>query len=92
MNSNFEFKDGDLHGVKIIKPFYMEDNRGYFLKSIERDVFKEVGIEADIYEDFESLSKKDVIRGLHFQTRCPQIKIVWSIRGRIKDVLVDLRK
>ena len=92
MNSNFEFKDGDLHGVKIIKPFYMEDNRGYFLKSIERDVFKEVGIEADIYEDFESLSKKDVIRGLHFQTRCPQIKIVRAIRGRIKDVLVDLRK
>lgn len=45
----------------------------------------------DICEDFESLSKKDVIRGLHFQTKCPQAKIVRVIKGRIIDVLVDLR-
>lgn len=92
MNSNFEFKDGDIQGVKVIQPFYMEDNRGYFLKSVEKDIFKEAGIEVDIYEDFESLSKKDVIRGLHFQTQCPQVKIVRAIRGRIIDVVVDLRR
>ncbi len=91
-NSNFEFKDGELEGVKIIVPFYMEDNRGYFLKSIERDIFRNAGIEVDIYEDFESLSSQDVIRGLHFQTQFPQTKIVRAIRGKIKDVLVDLRK
>lgn len=92
MNSNFGFTDGELQGVKIITPFYMEDNRGYFLKSLEKDIFREAGIEMDIYEDFESFSSKDVIRGMHFQTKAPQTKIVRVIRGKIIDVLVDLRK
>lgn len=92
MNSDFEFKDGELKGVKLISPFYTEDSRGYFLKSMERDIFKAAGIEADIYEDFESYSKKNVIRGMHFQTHEPQIKLVRAIKGKVKDVLIDLRR
>lgn len=92
MNTNFSVEDLAIEGVKLITPFYMEDNRGYFLKSVERDVFKEWGLDADIYEDFESYSKKGVIRGLHFQTKNPQVKIVRAIRGMIHDVIVDLRK
>lgn len=92
MNSKFDFKDGELPGVKIITPFYSEDHRGYFLKSIEKEIFKNAGIEIDIFEDFESYSSKDVIRGLHFQTQKPQGKIVRVIKGSIKDVLVDLRR
>ncbi len=92
MNSNFKFEDGELPGVKIITPFYLEDNRGYFLKSLEKDIFKEAGIKIDIYEDFESYSVRNVIRGLHFQTQNPQVKIVRAIKGSIKDILVDLRR
>lgn len=92
MNTNFSISELAIEGVKLITPFYMEDNRGYFLKSLEKDVFKEWGLDAEIYEDFESYSKKGVIRGMHFQTKNPQIKIVRAIKGTIRDVIVDLRK
>jgi len=92
MNSNFEIQNLTLDGVKLITPFYQEDNRGYFLKSLERDIYKEWGLDADIYEDFESHSKKGVIRGLHFQTQNPQVKIVRAIKGIIHDVVIDIRK
>lgn len=92
MNTNFAIQDLEIEGVKLIKPFYLEDNRGYFLKSLEKDVFKEWGLEVEVYEDFESYSQKGVIRGLHFQTENPQIKIVRAIKGIIHDVVVDLRK
>lgn len=92
MNTSFEIQDMKIDGVKLITPFYVEDSRGYFLKSVEKDVFKEWGINLDIYEDFESYSRKGVIRGMHFQTQQPQIKLVRAIRGVIHDVVVDLRK
>lgn len=92
MNSNFDKQDLFLDGVKLITPFYQEDNRGYFLKSLEKDIYKEWGLNADIYEDFESRSKKGVIRGMHFQTQNPQIKIVRAIKGTIRDVVIDIRK
>lgn len=92
MNSRFSCEDLDISGVKLITPFYVEDDRGYFLKSIERDVFREWDLEADIYENFETYSKKGVIRGLHFQTKNPQGKIVRVIKGEVRDIIVDLRK
>ena len=70
----------------------MEDNRGYFLKSFEYDIFKKMGLENKIAENFESYSLKNVIRGLHFQTKNPQIKLIRVISGEILDVVVDLRK
>ncbi len=92
MNSTFQVTELELEGVKLITPFYMEDERGYFLKSVERDVFRQWGLDVDIYEDFESYSKKGVIRGMHFQTKNPQVKLVRAIRGMIHDIIVDLRK
>lgn len=92
MNSSFKVMDMPLDGVKKITPFYMEDNRGFFLKSIEKQVFQDWRLDVDIYEDFESYSHRNVIRGLHFQTKEPQIKIVRAISGKIHDVVVDLRK
>lgn len=92
MNTEFNVQDTEFEGLKVITPFYMEDNRGYFLKSVEKDIYKGFGLDVDIYEDFESYSKKDVVRGLHFQTKNPQIKIVRVIKGKINDIVVDLRK
>lgn len=91
MNTQFEIVKEELDGVKLIKPFYTEDQRGYFLKSIEKDIYKQWGLDVDIFEDFESYSKKGVIRGLHFQLEKPQTKIVRVLRGAVRDVIVDLR-
>lgn len=92
MNSKFSCEELDISGVKLITPFYVEDNRGYFLKSIEKDVFRGWELKIDIYETFETYSKKGVIRGLHFQTKNPQAKIVRVIKGEVRDIIVDLRK
>ncbi len=92
MNSKFSCEKLGIDGVKFITPFYLEDDRGYFLKSVEKDIFAEWGMEVKIYETFETYSKKGVIRGLHFQTKDPQAKIVRAIKGEIRDVIVDLRK
>lgn len=91
MNSTFSIQNLNLKGVKLITPFCVEDQRGYFLKSFEKDIFASFGIENNLYEDFESYSKKNVIRGMHFQTKHPQIKMVRAIKGVIHDIIVDLR-
>ncbi|MDF2537575.1 MAG: dTDP-4-dehydrorhamnose 3 [Herbinix sp.] len=90
--SDFKVKELELEGVRLITPFYREDSRGYFLKSLERDVYQGLGLSAEIYESFESYSKKNVLRGMHFQTQNPQIKLVRVIVGTIYDVILDLRK
>lgn len=92
MNTSFEIQDLQINGLKLITPFYAEDERGYFLKSIEKDVFMKWGLNADIQEDFESFSKKGVIRGMHFQVQNPQIKIVRAIKGSVRDVVIDIRR
>ena len=92
MNNRITVKDTGMKGLKIISPSYSEDNRGYFIKSIERDILKQYGLELTIDEEFESYSKRDVIRGLHFQLKNPQTKIVKVISGAVYDVVVDLRK
>lgn len=91
MNTDFAVEDLSLEGVKLITPFYMEDNRGFFMKDVEKDIYRGWGLNADICETFESGSRRGVIRGLHFQLQDPQIKIVRVISGVVHDVVVDLR-
>lgn len=92
MESKFSFEEQKIPGLFLITPFFSEDERGYFQKNYEKEVFQEAGLEADIFEEFESFSSKNVIRGLHFQSQHPQTKIVRAIFGEIFDVAVDLRK
>lgn len=92
MKIDFEIQEQKIEGIKVITPFYMEDSRGYFLKDFEKDIFKRLGVQTEIYEDFESYSIGGVIRGLHFQTQYPQSKLVRVIKGEVRDVVVDLRK
>lgn len=91
MNQMFSFEKIDLEGIVVINPFCVEDERGFFSKSYEKDIFKDNGIDTDIQEEFESLSKKGVIRGLHFQSKEPQSKIIKVLHGEVFDVAVDLR-
>lgn len=92
MISHFKFTKQDMDGLCIIEPFFCNDERGFFSKSYEKDLFLENGISTDIQEEFESLSKKGVIRGLHFQSKNPQSKMVKVLSGEIYDVALDLRK
>ena len=88
----FSFETTSIRDLMIIHPFYMEDERGFFLKSFEKEIFWQNGIKTEIFEDFESYSIKGVLRGLHFQTEKPQAKLVRALTGTIYDVAVDLRK
>ena len=90
--TKISFIDTKIGGLKIVVPFYTEDNRGFFMKAYERQMFREVGIDTDIAETFESYSKHGVIRGLHFQTgENAQSKLVRVLSGEVYDVCVDLR-
>ena len=82
-----------LPDLLIINPKIFADERGYFYESYSKIVFEANGINADFVQDNQSLSQKDVLRGLHFQNPpYAQGKLVRAIKGAILDVAVDLRK
>ncbi len=89
--SNYEFIQLGLKGAYLIKSHTFEDNRGIFRKGFEKDFFRVNHIEFNLQESFISTSKKNVIRGLHFQIHNPQAKLVSVIQGKVWDVIVDLR-
>lgn len=88
----FEFKQTTLNDAFLITPFRVEDERGFFKKNFEKDIFLDNGIEFNVNEIFLSESKKGVLRGLHHQTEKPQAKLVSVELGEILDVIVDIRK
>lgn len=83
----------DIEGVYIIKPRVFGDARGYFFESYSKREFEEKVGKIDFVQDNESMSKKGVMRGLHFQ-RPPfsQSKLVRCVKGSVLDVAVDIRK
>lgn len=91
MIQKFEFKELDLKGAYIIKPFFATDERGGLIKDYNIDAFKEAGIDYDLKETFCTISKANVIRALHFQLYKPQPKLMRCISGRVFYVIVDLR-
>ena len=69
------------------------DERGYFFELYNKQYLKdEIGIKNIFVQDNISISKRGVIRGLHFQSPCPQGKLISVIRGKIFDIIIDLRK
>lgn len=81
-----------FEGVYLIENFNAEDDRGFFVKTYNEDCFRENGLCTDFKESFYSVSKKDTIRGMHFQLPPDDhVKLVYVIRGAIEDVLLDLR-
>ncbi|MBA3704845.1 MAG: dTDP-4-dehydrorhamnose 3,5-epimerase [Bacteroidetes bacterium] len=79
--------------VLIIKPKVFEDARGYFYESYNAGMLLQHGIDANFVQDNQSLSQKDVLRGLHFQNPpYTQGKLVRVIKGAVLDVVVDIRK
>ena len=81
-----------FEGLIIIEPTIFADTRGYFFESHNEVDLANVGLEYNFIQDNQSYSKKNVIRGLHFQSQpYPQSKLVRAIQGNILDVVVDIR-
>jgi dTDP-4-dehydrorhamnose 3,5-epimerase len=83
----------DIEGLLVITPDIYHDDRGFFLESYHAERYSNAGLPAHFAQDNQSVSKANVVRGLHFQ-RPPfeQGKLVRVIRGRALDVAVDIRK
>jgi len=82
-----------LEGAMLITLPHSKDERGFFTKSFHETSLKNAGIDFTLRESYFSLSKKDVIRGMHFQTPPHQhSKIVFCPQGAILDVIIDLRR
>ena len=88
----FSFIKTEIEGMFIIEPTRFGDERGYFMETYHAGEFKAAGIDVDFVQDNQSKSVKGVLRGLHFQTKNPQGKLVRVISGEVFDVGVDLRK
>lgn len=91
MIQKFEFKETSLKGAYEITPFCATDERGGFVKDYNIDMFKQHGIDHELKEVFYTISKKGVIRAIHFQLVKQQAKLVRCISGHVYDVIVDLR-
>ena len=83
--------DADIPGIKIITPEVFSDARGFFMESFSGERYAAHGLPAAFVQDNGSRSKKNVLRGLHFQTRRCQGKLVWVNRGAVFDAAVDVR-
>ena len=81
-----------LNDVSLLEPRVFRDDRGFFFESYNQQDYSRLGINTLFVQDNHSCSSKGVIRGLHFQTRYPQEKLVRVIQGAIYDVAVDIRK
>jgi len=83
----------EIEGVHIIDSFTASDERGLFVKTFQSTFFKQRALDFQIRESYYSVSKKNVIRGMHFQLPPhDHDKLVYVVNGSIVDVLLDLRK
>lgn len=88
-----EFYETEIEGAKLIKCNIFKDARGVFCKTFNKDIFESARIHTEIQESYYSISKKDVIRGMHFQIPpYDHDKIVYVTNGKILDVVLDIRK
>jgi dTDP-4-dehydrorhamnose 3,5-epimerase len=84
---------GQLPEVLVIEPRVFGDERGFFLESYNRRAFREAtGVDGDFVQDNHSRSAGNVLRGLHYQLRQPQGKLVRVVAGEVFDVAVDIRR
>ncbi len=87
----FSITECPIKGLYEIQPKVFGDQRGYFLETYSQKEFAEAGLAMTFVQDNQSLSSRGVLRGLHFQKRHPQGKLVRAMAGTVYDVAVDLR-
>ena len=86
----FTFTKCPIDGLFEISPKVFGDNRGYFFESYTEKDFFEAGLTMKFVQDNQSLSKKGVLRGLHFQEKFPQGKLVRAISGKTQKLLENI--
>ena len=82
----------EIADVVILEPQVFGDDRGFFMETYHREKFTDLGLDFTFVQDNLSRSKKNVLRGLHYQLMTPQGKFVTAVRGKIFDVAVDVRR
>ena len=87
-----EYNVGGINGLCVIEPAIHGDSRGYFMETYNANDMKEAELDILFVQDNQSMSTKGVLRGLHFQKKYPQTKLVRVIKGVVYDVAVDLRE
>ncbi len=86
------FKETKLAGLYVIETNILPDERGLFVKVFTKNLFEAAGLSADFQESYYSISKRGVIRGMHFQSPpTDHAKLVYVTRGTITDVILDIR-
>lgn len=86
------FIETELPGVIIVEPQVFDDPRGFFLETFHTQKYAAYGIPTDFVQDNHSHSKRGTLRGLHYQLKNPQGKLIYVTRGEIFDVAVDIRR
>jgi dTDP-4-dehydrorhamnose 3,5-epimerase len=87
-----EFQPTSIPEVLLIRPKIFGDARGFFMETYQAEEFARYGIPRDFVQDNHSGSRQGTLRGLHFQLRQPQGKLLRVVAGEIFDVAVDLRR
>ena len=82
----------EIPEVKLIKPRVFPDARGFFMQTYHYEQYRDAGITVRFVQDNWSRSAKGVLRGLHYQLKKPQAKLVSVIRGEVFDVAIDIRQ
>jgi dTDP-4-dehydrorhamnose 3,5-epimerase len=91
--SMFSFEETPLAGVSLIKPRLFRDARGLFVKTFHAELYRSAGLDFTPAEEFYSVSRAGVVRGMHFQLPPhDHAKLVYCSAGRVLDVVIDLRK
>ena len=86
------FRPTEIPDVVVVEPRVIEDERGFFLETYQAEKFGKAGIQYDFLQDNHSRSKQGILRGLHYQVRHVQGKLVRAVIGEIFDVAVDIRR
>ncbi len=87
----FNIRQTSIEGVLIVEPAVFGDARGFFMETYHRAEFQAAGLPHEFVQDNHSRSRRGTLRGLHFQWKQPQGKLVRVVRGEVFDVAVDLR-
>jgi dTDP-4-dehydrorhamnose 3,5-epimerase len=81
-----------IEGPVLLAPTVYADDRGFFAETFRASVWREAGVDVEFVQDNHSRSRRGTLRGMHFQTSPGQAKLVRCARGRIVDVVLDLRR
>lgn len=84
--------DTELSGLCVLEPAVFGDERGWFMESYNTRTLAGLGISFACVQDNRSMSRRGILRGLHYQVRQPQDKLVCCLAGAIFDVAVDIRR